>query len=200
MASRSSRASARASPAPAMRPRPPSPLSPTKISRTEEKKTLGHLNDRLASYISRVKELEMHNSSLQQQVTTVEETNTKEIITMRGLYEGELSQVCMINPSLAHLRFNLTSFQARKALDETCKERAKLEIEAGRLRTEANEAVKEAKEKEAEVTRLDRATKTLEAQLMDSRKKADDALVEKNRTTEELRTLEAGVRKDEEET
>ena len=189
MASRSSRASARASPAPAMRPRPPSPLSPTKISRTEEKKTLGHLNDRLASYISRVKELEMHNSSLQQQVTTVEETNTKEIITMRGLYEGELSQVCMINPSLAHLRFNLTSFQARKALDETCKERAKLEIEAGRLRTEANEAVKEAKEKEAEVTRLDRATKTLEAQLMDAKKKADDALVEKNRTTEELRTL-----------
>jgi len=170
MASRSSRASARASPAPAMRPRPPSPLSPTKISRTEEKKTLGHLNDRLASYISRVKELEMHNSSLQQQVTTVEETNTKEIITMRGLYEGELSQ-------------------ARKALDETCKERAKLEIEAGRLRTEANEAVKEAKEKEAEVTRLDRATKTLEAQLMDAKKKADDALVEKNRTTEELRTL-----------
>ena len=94
------------------------------------------------------------------------------------------------------MRFNLNSFQGRKAREE----RAKFEIEAGRLRTEANEAVKEAKEKEAEVTRLDRATKTMEAQLMDARKKADDALVEKNRTTEELRTLEAGVRKDEEET
>ena len=96
------RASAQASPAPAMG-------SLHTFSRTEEKKTLGHLNDRLASYISRVKELEMHNSSLQQQVTTVEETNTKEIITMRGLYEGELSQVCKIIPSFAHLRFNFIS-------------------------------------------------------------------------------------------
>ena len=79
------------------------------FSRTEEKKTLGHLNDRLASYISRVKELEMHNSSLQQQVTTVEETNTKEIITMRGLYEGELSQVCTIIPSFAAFQLEFIS-------------------------------------------------------------------------------------------
>ena len=121
MASRSSRASARASQAPAMRPPPPTP-HPTKISRTEEKKTLGHLNDRLASYISRVKELEMHNSSLQQQVTTVEETNTKEIITMRGLYEGELSQVCRIIPSFAHLRaFQLEFISGKKSSRRTSK-------------------------------------------------------------------------------
>ena len=93
MASRSSRAGARASPAPGVKPRAPSPLSPTKISRTQEKKTLGHLNDRLAQYIHRVKELELMNNSLQQQVTTVEETNNKEIITIRGMYEQELSQV-----------------------------------------------------------------------------------------------------------
>merc|ERR1719350_2041104 len=132
MASRSSRAGARASPAPGVKP-----LAPTKISRTQEKKTLGHLNDRLATYIHRVKELELMNNSLQQQVTTVEETNNKEIITIRGMYEQELSQ-------------------ARKALDETSKERAKLEIEATRLRTEANEAVREAQEKESEAARLDR--------------------------------------------
>jgi len=170
MASRSSRTSARASPAPGVKPRAPSPLSPTKISRTQEKKTLGHLNDRLAQYIHRVKELELMNNSLQQQVTTVEETNNKEIITIRGMYEQELSQ-------------------ARKALDETSKERAKLEIEAGRLRTETNEAVKEAQEKESEAARLDRATKTLEAQLMDAKKRADDAQMEKNRASEDLRTL-----------
>ena len=66
------------------------------ISRSQEKKTLGHLNDRLAQYIHRVKELEMMNNSLQQQVTTVEETNKKEIITIREMYEQELSQVWMI--------------------------------------------------------------------------------------------------------
>ena len=64
---------------------------------SQEAKTLGHLNDRLAQYIHRVKELEMMNKSLQQQVTTVEETTNKEIIIIRGMYEQELSQVWMIN-------------------------------------------------------------------------------------------------------
>ena len=190
MASRSSRAGARASPAPGVKPRAPSPLSPTKISRTQEKKTLGHLNDRLAQYIHRVKELELMNNSLQQQVTTVEETNNKEIITIRGMYEQELSQVWIVDVRpIKKLTISINYFQARKALDETSKERAKLEIEAGRLRTEANEAVKEAKEKESEAARLDRATKTLEAQLTDAKKRADDALMEKNRVTEDLRTV-----------
>ena len=57
------------------------------------------------------------------------------------------------------------------------------------MRTEATEAVKEAQEKESEAARLDRATKTLEAQLMDTKKRADDALMEKNRVTEDLRTV-----------
>ena len=51
------------------------------------------------------------------------------------------------------------------------------------MRTEAAEAVKEAKEKESEAARFDRATKTLEAQLMDTKKKADKALMEKNTVT-----------------
>ena len=37
------------------------------------------------------------NNSLQQLVTTVEETNNKEIITIRGMYEQELSQVWMMD-------------------------------------------------------------------------------------------------------
>ena len=69
MASRSSRVSARDSPAPSgSRTRAPSPLSPCKISRTEEKKQLGHLNDRLAAYIDRVRTLELDNDRLEKQV------------------------------------------------------------------------------------------------------------------------------------
>ena len=114
MASRSSRTSARGSPAPsAPRPRPPSPLSPTKISRTEEKRQLGHLNDRLAAYIDRVRSLELENSRLEQQVLqlevcealvnvllylqvmSIEETTTREVTSVRGMYDKELSQVWM---------------------------------------------------------------------------------------------------------
>ena len=46
------------------------------------------------------------------------------------------------------------------------------------MRTEVTEAVKEAKEKESEATKLARATKTLEAQLIEAKKKADEALME----------------------
>ena len=102
------RASAQASPAPAMR-------SGHTFSRTEEKKTLGHLNDRFASYISRVRDLEMRNSSLQKR-------HAKEILTMRRLYEGELSQVCRIIPSFAHLRaFQLEFISGKKSSRRTSK-------------------------------------------------------------------------------
>ena len=37
-------------------------------TRTEEKKQLGHLNDRLAAYIDRVRSLELENGKLEKQV------------------------------------------------------------------------------------------------------------------------------------
>jgi hypothetical protein len=48
--------------------RSPSPLSPTKISRTKEKRVLGNLNNRLVSYIEKVCNLEVENGRLEQQV------------------------------------------------------------------------------------------------------------------------------------
>ena len=103
MASRSSLAGARASPDPGVKSRSPSQMSPTNISRTQEAKTLGHLNDRPSQYIHRVKELEMMNNSILQQVTTMEETNKKEIITIRERYEQELSQVWTIDQLMIQL-------------------------------------------------------------------------------------------------
>ena len=38
------------------------------LLRTEEKKQLGHLNDRLAAYIDRVRSLEQENGKLEKQV------------------------------------------------------------------------------------------------------------------------------------
>jgi len=171
MASRSSRTSARGSPAPsAPRPRPPSPLSPTKISRTEEKRQLGHLNDRLAAYIDRVRSLELENSRLEQQVMSIEETTTREVTSVRGMYDKELSQ-------------------ARKALDETAKEKAKWEIEAERHKTNNRELEAKWNDRQAEIERLERSNNMLENQVVDAKKKADDAVNDKNRLADELRTM-----------
>ena len=63
------------------------------MSRTQEKRELGALNSRLAAYIERVRTLEVDNNRLEQQMTTIEETNTKEVISIRNMYDKELSQV-----------------------------------------------------------------------------------------------------------
>jgi len=165
MSSRSSRSSAR-TPASYSQPaaeRSPSPLSPTKITRTEEKKQLGHLNDRLAAYIDRVRSLEQENGKLEKQVSSIEEVNVRELTTMRSAYDKELA---------------LT----RKALDDNAREKARLEMETDALRTEHKDLKRDNKDQTDEVARLQRSVKMLESQNSDLREKADSA-------NNELRTV-----------
>lgn len=55
------------------------PLSPTRISRLQEKQELQHLNDRLAVYIDRVRALELENDRLMVKVSEKEEVTTREV-------------------------------------------------------------------------------------------------------------------------
>lgn len=55
------------------------PLSPTRISRLQEKEELRHLNDRLAVYIDRVRSLELENDRLSLKVSEREEVVTNEV-------------------------------------------------------------------------------------------------------------------------
>uniref|UniRef100_A0A1B0CDW5 Nuclear envelope protein n=2 Tax=Lutzomyia longipalpis TaxID=7200 RepID=A0A1B0CDW5_LUTLO len=120
------------SPTPGPNVRPASPLSPTRTSRLQEKAELQNLNDRLAIYIERARSLEQENSRLSLQMQTSQETVTREVTNIKSMYEHELSD-------------------ARKLLDETAREKAKLEIDTKRL-WEENEDLK---------ARLDKKTKDL---------------------------------------
>ncbi|XP_063820312.1 lamin-B1 isoform X2 [Pseudophryne corroboree] len=91
------------------------PLSPTRISRLQEKEALQQLNDRLAVYIDRVRSLESENSVLQLQVTEREEVRSLEVSGLKELYETELAD-------------------ARQILDDTAREKAKLQIELSKVR------------------------------------------------------------------
>lgn len=93
------------------------PLSPTRITRLQEKEELSHLNDRLAVYIDKVRSLESENSVLHLQISEKEEVRSRELTGLKSLYETELAD-------------------ARRSLDDTAKERARLQIELGKLRTE----------------------------------------------------------------
>ena len=94
--------------------------SPARITRMQEKEQLSNLNDRLAAYIDKVRYLENENSRLQVQVRSTEETVTREVGNIKALYESELAE-------------------ARKLLDDTAKEKAKLQLEANKYKTEADD-------------------------------------------------------------
>ncbi|XP_076876125.1 lamin-B1 [Brachyhypopomus gauderio] len=93
------------------------PLSPARISRLQEKQELSNLNDRLAVYIDKVRSLESENSVLHLQISEKEEVRSRELTGLKSLYETELAD-------------------ARRSLDDTAKDRARLQIELGKIRTE----------------------------------------------------------------
>lgn len=100
--------------------RPTSPLSSTRHSRIAEKVELQNLNDRLACYIDRVRFLENENARLTVEIQTSRETVTRETSNIKQMYEHELQD-------------------ARRLLDETSREKAKLEIDTKRLWEENDE-------------------------------------------------------------
>lgn len=111
------------------------PLSPTRISRLQEKEDLRELNDRLAVYIDKVRSLESENSVLQLQVTEREEVRSREVSGIKELYEAELAD-------------------ARRSLDDTARERAKLQIELGKLRGDYDQLQSSFSKKEADYNAL----------------------------------------------
>lgn len=99
-----------------------SPLSPTRHSRVAEKVELQNLNDRLATYIDRVRNLETENSRLTIEVQTTRDTVTRETTNIKNIFEAEL-------------------LETRRLLDDTARDRARAEIDIKRL-WEENEELK----------------------------------------------------------
>ncbi|XP_006803704.1 lamin-B2 [Neolamprologus brichardi] len=122
------------------------PLSPTRISRLQEKQELQHLNDRLAVYIDRVRALELENDRLMVKVSEKEEVTTREVTGLKALYEAELAD-------------------ARRVLDETAKERARLQIDLGKAQADLEEATRSIKKKDGDLAAAMSRASGLEAQL-----------------------------------
>ena len=94
--------------------------SPARTTRQQEQEELQGLNDRLANYIDRMRYLEAENSRLYSQVSSTEEVVEREKSTVKQMYEGELSE-------------------ARRALDDLAKEKARLQIELNALKAKYDE-------------------------------------------------------------
>ncbi|XP_069575825.1 lamin-B2 [Brachyistius frenatus] len=143
------------------------PLSPTRISRLQEKQDLQHLNDRLAVYIDRVRSLELENDRLMVKVSEKEEVTTREVSGLKALYEAELAD-------------------ARRVLDETAKERARLQIDLGKAQADLEEATRSVKKKDGDLAAAVSRANALEAQLNKSEAALATALSQNAALTSDL--------------
>ncbi|XP_071845728.1 lamin-B2.L-like isoform X3 [Apostichopus japonicus] len=126
--------------------RAPSIGSPHIITREQEKDQLVHLNDRLAAYIDKVRSLELENNRLQLQISSIEETVNSERSNIREVYEKELED-------------------ARRLLDETAGEKARLQIEAGKYRAEVDDLKPRVKKLEKDLNAANHRIGGLESSL-----------------------------------
>lgn len=152
------------------------PLSPARLSRLQEKEELRELNDRLAHYIDRVRALELENDKLLLRISEKEEVTTREVSGIKTLYESELAD-------------------ARRVLDETARERARLQIEIGKVQAELEEAKKSAKKREGELTVARGRVKDLESLFHRSEAELAAALGDKHVLETEVAELRAQLAK-----
>lgn len=154
--------------------RPGSPLSPTRYSRLQEKQDLQNLNDRLACYIEKVRHLETENSRLTREVQTSQEIVTREVSNIKSMYEHELSD-------------------ARKLLDDTARERAKLEIDTKRL-WDDNEDLKAKLDKKTKDLQIAERNATIyESRCGDLQSQFNQSQAERKKLAERVRELEKEV-------
>uniref|UniRef100_A0A8B9HPD0 Lamin B2 n=1 Tax=Astyanax mexicanus TaxID=7994 RepID=A0A8B9HPD0_ASTMX len=152
------------------------PLSPTRISRLQEKEELRHLNDRLAVYIDRVRALELENDRLMVKVSEKEEVTTREVSGIKSLYEAELAD-------------------ARRVVDEIAKERARLQIDLGKSNSELEEITKSFKKKDGDLVLAQARIKELESQYNQSEAALNTALSENAALSAELADVKTQLAK-----
>ncbi|XP_044044743.1 lamin L3 isoform X1 [Siniperca chuatsi] len=165
---RSSRSASRRSAAAGL---PTSSTSPTCLSRIQEKDELRNLNDRLANYIQRVQELESERSSMLIQLEEKDESKSREMGSVRRLYEEELADV-------------------RKSLDGLAGERARLQIDYGNLCEEYRKLQARNQKKESDLVNALAQWRNVEATLSSKDAEYTKLLSENRRLNDDFTDLQ----------
>ncbi|XP_017866108.1 PREDICTED: lamin-C isoform X1 [Drosophila arizonae] len=147
-----------------------SPTSPTRTTRLQEKEELQHLNDRLACYIDRMRHLENENARLTQEVHMAQETVNRETSNLKAVYEKELAA-------------------ARKLLDETAKEKAKLEIDIKRLWEENDDLKQRLDKKIKEANVAENNARLYESRYTEVNGKYNQALADRKKAEDQVNEL-----------
>ncbi|XP_077442039.1 lamin-B1 isoform X2 [Vanacampus margaritifer] len=122
------------------------PVSSTRITRLQEKQQLRSLNDRLAVYIERVRNVESEKDIINLQICEKEEVRIRELSEIKALYDTELAN-------------------ARSCLEDSSKERAWLQIELGQLKSHHEQLLLSNHKEESDAAEAHARLKYLEAKI-----------------------------------
>ncbi|NXX73479.1 LAML3 protein, partial [Urocolius indicus] len=151
-----------------------SPVTPTRLSRLQEKEELRQLNDRLAAYIEQVRVLEADKSALVQRLAEQEAGSDRELGSLRLCYEAELAD-------------------ARRALHDIAMERATLQMELGKVGEEHRQLQSRHSKQEADLNLVQARMRDLDAQLHEKEADLATALNENRSLENDLRELKDEV-------
>ncbi|XP_053692071.1 lamin-C-like [Sabethes cyaneus] len=146
-------------------------LSPSRHSRLQEKNNLMNLNDRLVCYIERVRFLEQENSRVSLELSACQDAGQREIANLKSIYEGELAD-------------------ARKLLDETAREKAKVEIDVKRYWEENDMLRMKLNKKTKELTEVEKDARANESRVIELTANYNSACLERKKLQDELRESE----------
>nr|XP_057909610.1 lamin [Doryrhamphus excisus]XP_057909611.1 lamin [Doryrhamphus excisus] len=150
--------------------------SPARITRLQEKEDLCNLNDRLAVYIDKVRSLETENAGLRLRISESESSVTRDLSGIKAAYENELAD-------------------ARKTLDQVARERARLQLELGKVKEEYKELKARNSKKESDLDVALARLRDLEAMLNSKDASLSTALGEKRALEAELKEIKAQLAK-----
>ncbi|KAM6980594.1 lamin L3 [Aplochiton taeniatus] len=150
----------------------PASVSPTRLSRIQEKQELQQLNDRLAAYIECTRQLENDKSTIVHLLEEKEESKTREMGNVRRIYEMELAD-------------------ARQSLDVLASEKARLQIEYSQLSEDHRKLQVRNQKKEAELANAVAQWRNLEAALNSKDAQYANLLAENRRLETDISDLQA---------
>ncbi|XP_076443906.1 lamin-B1.S-like [Babylonia areolata] len=148
--------------------------SPLRATRQQEQEELQGLNDRLANYIDKVRFLEAENSRLSTQVQSTEEIVKREVSSVKSLYESELAD-------------------ARRLLDDTAREKARIQIEANKYKSDYEDLLGKFTRRDREASAYQHRVESLETQVAELTAKLNDADAPRKRLEKENAALRAEI-------
>ena len=147
-----------------------SPVSPSRITRLQEKEEMQNLNDRLVIYIETVRRLEAENMRLKNEVHSYTEVSTRDVTEIKTLYERELED-------------------AKRLIDELARDKAKFEIEVNKHKANAFEAVDKFERRDKEAKEANARLLHIEAEVLEYKRRCEATQNELTRRTDELKQL-----------